>query len=192
MFPGHVGGPGLDISNLSVRNFGFDFTRQGLNSGLGRKARHRKIAALAALLVGVSQGALAAGLPEGASIAHGDATISQSGSSLMVVQSTPKLITNWNSFSIAPGSSVTFVQPSSQAVALNRVTGADPSVVAGALNANGRVFLLNPNGILFAQGARVSAGGLLASTLSLSDGDFLNGDYHFTGQSRAAIVMRAR
>ena len=66
-------------------------------------------------------------------------------------------------------------------MALNRILGTDPSAIYGRLSANGQVFLLNPNGILFAPGAQVNVGGLVASTLNLSDADFMAGRYTFTG-----------
>ena len=92
------------------------------------------------------------------------------------------------SFNIGRNNAVQFVQPNSRSVALNRVLGADPSVILGRLNANGQVFLINPNGVLFGRGAQVNVGGLIASTLNLSDADLMAGHYAFTGTSRAAVL----
>ncbi|MDP3412015.1 MAG: filamentous hemagglutinin N-terminal domain-containing protein, partial [Polaromonas sp.] len=72
--------------------------------------------------------------------------------------------------------------------ALNRVLGADPSSIMGTLSANGRVFLLNPNGVLFGSGAQVNVGGLVASTMSLSDAKFMSGDYSFTDAGNGSVV----
>ena len=86
---------------------------------------------------------------------------------------------------------MTFNQPSSQAIALNRILGQDPSTILGNLSANGQVFLLNPNGVLFGAGAQVDVGGIVASTLSLSNDDFLAGRYTFAGEpSGAGVVNR--
>lgn len=125
--------------------------------------------------------ALAADLPTQGSIVSGSGSISQSGNTLTVTQGSDKLITNWQSFSIGAGNTVNFVQPSSSSVALNRVLGNNASQIYGSLNANGQVFLINPNGVLFGQGAQVNVGSLVASTLNLSDADFLNGHYVFSG-----------
>jgi filamentous hemagglutinin family protein len=95
---------------------------------------------------------------------------------------------NWQSFSIGAGHTVNFVQPSSSAVALNRVLGSDVSVIQGALNANGQVFLINPNGVLFTPTAQVNVGGIVASTLNLSNEDFLAGRYRFSGDSTASVI----
>lgn len=81
-----------------------------------------------------------------------------------------------------------FVQPSSSAVALNRVLGSDPSSILGSLSANGKVFLVNPNGILFGQGAQVNVGGLVASTLNITDGDFMSGTYRFSGAGNGSVL----
>ena len=126
-------------------------------------------------------------LPTGGQLAAGQATLSQNGSSLTVNQASDKLAIDWASFSIGQGHSVNFVQPGAASVALNRVLGSDVSVIQGALNANGQVFLVNPNGVLFTPTAQVNVGALVASTLDLRTEDFLAGRYSFAGNSLAAV-----
>jgi len=130
----------------------------------------------------------AANLPEGGRIVAGTGSISQSGNTLTVTQSSAKLAANWQSFSIGQGYAVEFVQPSVSAVALNRVLGSDVSVIQGALRANGQVFLINPNGVLFTPTAQVEVGGLVASTLNLSNEDFLAGRLRFAGDSGNSVI----
>jgi len=133
----------------------------------------------------------AADLPTGGNIVGGSGSISQDGNSLNVQQNSDRLITNWDSFDIGAGHTVNFYQPGSNSVALNRVIGEDASAIYGNLNANGKVFLINPNGVLFGQGAAVNVGALVASTLSLSDEDFNDGNYQFSGDgNNAAVVNR--
>ena len=98
---------------------------------------------------------------------------------LHIHQASHKAIINWRGFSINADELVRFLQPSASAIALNRVTGGDPSIILGQLIANGRIFLINPNGIVFGPGARVDVGGLLATTLNMTDADFLAGRYIF-------------
>ena len=81
-----------------------------------------------------------------------------------VQQSTQRAAINWTNFSIGSNATVNFQQPNASAVVLNRVVGNEQSVINGALNANGQVFVLNSNGVLFGQGAQVNVGGLVAST----------------------------
>jgi len=131
----------------------------------------------------------AADLPTGGNIVGGSGSISQNGNSLNVQQNSDKLITNWDSFDIGAGNTVNFHQPGSNSVALNRVIGEDASAIYGNLNANGKVFLVNPNGVLFGQGAAVNVGALVASTLSLSDQDFNDGNYQFQGDGNNAAVI---
>lgn len=127
-------------------------------------------------------------LPTGAQVSAGSASITGTAGSTTITQSTQNVSINWQSFNIGQGETVNFVQPNSSAIALNRVLGSDPSSILGNLNANGKVFLLNPNGVLFGQSAAVNVGGLLASTLSLSDSDFMAGNYQFAGSSDASVV----
>jgi filamentous hemagglutinin family protein len=141
-----------------------------------------------AVSVMLSFGANALAQPTGAAVAAGAATISTSATSTTINQSTQNAIINWQSFNIASGQSVQFVQPNSSSVALNRVLGSDPSSILGSLRANGKVFLVNPNGILFGQNASVNVGGLLASTLDISNSDFLAGNYKFSGNGTGAVL----
>jgi filamentous hemagglutinin family protein len=91
-------------------------------------------------------------------ITQGSASASLVGPDLHIYQQTDTAIFNWQSFNIGAGNRVEFEQPSSAAVALNRIFQQDPSRIFGALEANGRVYLLNQNGILFGEGSRVDVG----------------------------------
>ncbi len=127
--------------------------------------------------------------PSGGTVTGGAATIATSGTTTTVTQTTTRAAINWQSFGIAAGEAVNFVQPSSAAVALNRVVGSNASNIYGRLTANGKVYLVNPNGILFAPGAQVNVGGLVASTLNMTDGDFMNGKYVFAKNGNAGSVV---
>ena len=134
-------------------------------------------------------------LPNGGQIAAGSGSIQSSGGSMTIQQNTQQLITNWQSFSIGAAESVTFQQPNAQATALNRVIGVDPSLIMGRLSANGQVFLSNPAGVLFGPGAQVNANALVATTLSISDQDFLDGNYRFfqdPTRSLASVINEGR
>ncbi len=125
----------------------------------------------------------AAAEPQGGQVRSGSATIQQTLGTTTIQQLTDKAIIDWHRFNIAPNELVKFVQPSEMAVILNRVTGGDPSVIMGKLQANGQLFLVNPNGILFGPQSQVDVGSLVATTLSISNQDFLNGNYHFVQDS---------
>jgi len=137
---------------------------------------------------------LAGALPEGGQVRNGQIQIQGAGNILEILQSSPQGIINWSSFNISPQEIVRFLQPY-QGVLLNRVTGQQASLIEGLLQANGRIFLLNPNGILFTPTAQVNAGSFVASTLAMSDQDFLQGNYRLTqlpDQPLAAIVNQGR
>jgi filamentous hemagglutinin family protein len=117
--------------------------------------------------------------PFGGVVTSGAASISQAARVTRIDQSTQKAAINWKGFSISPSETVNFNQPNASAVTLNRVIGNERSVIEGALNANGQVFLVNSNGVLFTRGSRVNAAGLVASTLDIGDADFQAGNYVF-------------
>jgi filamentous hemagglutinin family protein len=114
-------------------------------------------------------------------VVAGSGAVTNAGANTVIQQTSSRLAIDWNSFSSRANESITFNQPGANAIALNRVVGQSPSVLLGKLNANGQVFVINPRGVLFGPGAQVNVGGLIASTLDLSDSDFLSGHYAFAG-----------
>ncbi|MGE0489367.1 MAG: filamentous hemagglutinin N-terminal domain-containing protein [Vulcanimicrobiota bacterium] len=118
--------------------------------------------------------------PDGPEVVHGQVQIHGSGANTIITQGTDRAIINWNGFSIDVHELVRFIQPNQLSVILNRVVGQDPSAILGQLQANGRVFLINPNGILFGPESRVDVAGFMASTLDMRDEDFLNDRYLLT------------
>jgi filamentous hemagglutinin family protein len=125
--------------------------------------------------------------PTGAQTVAGQVTTVSSGNQLLITNS-PGAIINWQSFSIMPGELTRFIQQNSASSVLNRITGQDPSQIMGALQSNGKVFLINPNGILFGAGAQVNVNGLVASSLNLSNADFLAGKLHFSSAGKPGDV----
>ncbi|MDQ7825826.1 MAG: hypothetical protein RDV48_23695, partial [Candidatus Eremiobacteraeota bacterium] len=117
--------------------------------------------------------------PQGGNVVSGNAIINQAGGVTSITQLSNQAIIEWQKFGININELVKFMQPSDIAVALNRVTGIDPSIILGSLQANGQIFLVNPNGIFFGPQARVDVAGLVATTLNISNEDFLKGNYKF-------------
>ncbi len=134
--------------------------------------------------------ALAQHLPTGGTVVTPGTTIVQPNSTtLNINQSTNQAIINWNSFSVGRNDTVNFNQPSSASSTLNRVTGSTPSWIAGTINAPGTVLLINPNGIEITKSGVVNTGSFAASTLDISNSDYLSGNYNFTGNGRSAGVI---
>lgn len=125
--------------------------------------------------------------PSGGTVTSGSATINQSGSVTTINQSTNRASINWQNFSIGASETVNFAQPSSSSVTLNRVVGTSQSLIEGAMNANGQVLLLNPNGVLFANGSQINVGRLAVSTLNMTDENFQSGNYAFEGNFQNSI-----
>lgn len=152
---------------------------------VGRLTAYKLVSVVTLLLFG-SQTVCA--LPSGQQVVNGQAAFSTQGNNLTVTNS-PNAIIQWRGFSIGTNEAVRFIQQSAASSVLNRVVGQDPSRILGQLQSNGRVFLINPNGILFGQGARVDVNGLVASTLNLSNQDFLAGKYNFTAGTSAGAIL---
>lgn len=126
--------------------------------------------------------------PSGGVVTSGTANIAQNGAVTTINQSSQKASINWTNFSIGASETVNFNQPNVSAIALNRVVGNEKSIIDGALNANGQVWILNSNGVLFNSTAKINTSGLLATTKSLSDEDFQTGNYIFKGESSASVI----
>jgi len=130
--------------------------------------------------------------PTGPTVVNGQVTFQQSANLLQITNS-PSAIINWQRFSIGANEITRFLQQSQASAVLNRVTGSagviDPSVILGALQSNGRVFLVNPSGILFGAGAQVDVAGLVATSLNLSNADFLAGRLNFTALPNAGGIV---
>jgi len=121
-------------------------------------------------------------------VVAGSATIGGSGSTVTINQGTNAAIINWQTFSIAGGETTKFIVPNSASATLNRVTGGNPSAIYGTLSSNGKLFLVNPSGIIVGPSGRIDTASFLGSTLDVSNDEFLkNGDLHFTGTSDASI-----
>ena len=161
-------------------------TRGSAATGFVRATRVLAVAAALLAPLGVAAN------PEGGRVVVGAASITQSTPKrLDIRQSTDKAILDWRGFSIGADEHTHFQQPSASAATLNRVSGADPSRILGQLSANGRVMLVNPNGVFFGPGSRVNVGALIASTADIRDEDFLAGRYAFglaSANPSAAVV----
>ncbi|MBI5462534.1 MAG: filamentous hemagglutinin family protein [Gammaproteobacteria bacterium] len=136
------------------------------------------IALAGGLSLGALPGGLYAALPDPAAawvrqanpnvFRLGTTTATFSDRNLRINQRDDKVVLNWDSFNIGAGNTVTFRQPGKDAVAINKIIGTDPSRIFGNLNANGQVYLINTNGILFGRGAQVNVHTLVASTLDMT------------------------
>jgi filamentous hemagglutinin family protein len=149
-------------------------------------------------LPGLMCAPFAAGGPADGVVRGGAATIAQSGTTTTITQTTDRAVIDWRSFNIAANETVTFAQPGVTSAVLNRVTGGQFSSLQGALNANGQVFLVNPNGVMIGNGATINVGSFVASTANISNTAFMRdttaagGKYAFdelaSGAATASIV----
>ncbi|WP_124552403.1 filamentous hemagglutinin N-terminal domain-containing protein [Methylophilus methylotrophus] len=137
-------------------------------------------------LVGMVSNAYAA--PMDPIIIHGSQTVTVNGNVMDINQHSDKLNVSWGSFDIAKGETVNLIQPLNGA-ALFSIRGHAGTEIYGQLNATGTLLLINPNGVLFGAGSEVNVGNIVASTLTISNDDFLNGRYHFTGGDNAGSVI---
>ncbi|TAN67448.1 MAG: filamentous hemagglutinin N-terminal domain-containing protein, partial [Methylobacter sp.] len=127
--------------------------------------------------------------PDGAQVISGQVSIDTATPGVTTITNSPNAIINWQNFSIAQNELTQFIQQNGQSAVLNRIIGQNPSEILGQLASNGKVFLINPNGIVFGAGASIDTQGLIASSLNLSDQDFLSGNYHFIAGSSAGNIL---
>ena len=128
-------------------------------------------------------------LPAGGQVAAGNVAITQTGNTMTLQQGSPHAIVNWQSFGIGAGEHLHLQQNGADAAMLARVIGSDPSQLLGTLKADGKLFLINRNGILVGAGATIDTAAFLASTLDVADADFLKGGaLTLTGDSTAGVV----
>ncbi|ENF94075.1 filamentous hemagglutinin family N-terminal domain protein [Escherichia coli P0305260.3] len=154
-----------------------------------RGVRAMALSLLAGMMI-MAHPAMSANLPTGGQIVAGSGSIqTPSGNQMNIHQSSQNMVANWNSFDIGKGNTVQFYQPDSSAVALNRVVGGGESQIMGNLKANGQVFLVNPNGVLFGKEASVSTSGFVASTRDIKNDDFMNRRYTFSGGQKAGAEI---
>ncbi len=150
--------------------------------------RSMRFALLAVSALGAGGVGVAGGLPQGGAVQQGVAGIQYSGDTLNINQQSDKAIISWKNFSVGKDNTVNFNQPSNDSATLNRVTGDVTSHIAGQINSNGSVFLINPNGIMITADGVIDTGNFVASTVDIDDNDFLNGDYTFTKNGKNGVV----
>ncbi|MFT5505468.1 MAG: filamentous hemagglutinin family protein, partial [Gammaproteobacteria bacterium] len=128
--------------------------------------------------------------PAGANVIKGNVVISSQANTTSIKQNSQSAVINWSSFNISGHETVNFIQPSLSSTALNQIFDQNPSQILGSINANGRVFLSNPNGLIFGVGSTVNVGALVATSLDIDADKFMNGEYFFSSdllQSGAII-----
>ncbi|HSI86333.1 MAG TPA: MBG domain-containing protein [Candidatus Methylacidiphilales bacterium] len=129
------------------------------------------------------------GNPSGSTVQTGSVNISGQGGQVTVKQTSDRAVIHWNDFSIRQGETTTFVQPNSRSATLNRVTGSSVSRLDGSLNANGRVYLVNKNGVVVGKTGRINTASFTASTSDVSNAEFMKGgDLNFSGNSTAKVI----
>ena len=149
---------------------------------------HPRTVVSIAVAVALAQYGAALAAPIGHQVVSGRVVVTAPTTTQTVItQGTASAIVNWQQFSIGAAEHVDIRQPNASSVLLNRVIGNNPSEIYGRLSANGKVFLVNPNGVLFGRGSQVSVGALVASTLDIANDDFLAGRFYFSGNSTAAV-----
>ena len=152
------------------------------------KSWERNLLMLAVASCFTTEAAIAASpvLPNGPTVINGQVFFNYNGN-LLQITNTPGAVINWQGFSIGASEITRFIQQSASSTVLNRVAAGNPSVILGALQSQlangataGRVYLINPSGVVFGAGAQINTGGLVVSTLGLSDADFKAGRDRFT------------
>ncbi|HVX56102.1 MAG TPA: filamentous hemagglutinin N-terminal domain-containing protein [Candidatus Saccharimonadales bacterium] len=128
-------------------------------------------------------------LPVGGQVEGGAASITTSGSTTTIDQSSSRALINWQGFDVGSGETVSFNQPASSSITLNRVTAGGASQINGNINASGQVWIVNSQGVMFGSGSQVNVGGLLATSSNISDSNFMAGKDLFDAPGSAAASI---
>ncbi|EQB39620.1 hypothetical protein M947_06400 [Sulfurimonas hongkongensis] len=146
-----------------------------------------KISLVISTLVGVVTLSFAA--PNGESVVSGGIVVDRDiANTTNINQSSNRGIINWQSFDVKTNERVNFNMPDTTSSTLNRVLSSSPTKIYGQINSNGQVFLVNQNGIYFSENSKINTAGFTASTLDITNENFLNSNYIFEGKSKASIL----
>ena len=105
------------------------------------------------------------------------AIVSPNGATTVINQASHNIAINWDTFNVGVNELVRFNQPGATSAALNNIFDQSASQIFGQIDANGRVFLMNPNGILFGPNARININNLVAAGARIDVDDFMAGNY---------------
>ncbi|NKC32838.1 two-partner secretion domain-containing protein [Falsiroseomonas selenitidurans] len=122
--------------------------------------------------------------PSGGQVVAGAASISRTATTTTIDQASQRAAIDWRGFDVGANQAVRFNQPSSAAWTLNRVNSPDPSLIAGRITANGGIAIVNQSGVVFAPGAQVNVGSLIASAANITTQNFMAGRMVFDGAPR--------
>ena len=126
--------------------------------------------------------------PSGSQVISGQVSIDNSVAGVTKITNSPGAIIHWQDFNIKKDEITQFIQQNSKSSVLNRIVGGNPTEILGQLISNGKVFLINPNGVVFGSGSSVDTQGLMVSTLDLSNNDFRNNNFHFIAGSNTGSI----
>jgi filamentous hemagglutinin family protein len=149
---------------------------------------------VAGVLLSISAwaGPAANALPNGGTVQAGQAAITQNLNTLNVNQTSQRAVIGWNSFNVGKDATVNFNQPNANASTLNIVNGASKSMIDGAVNANGQVIFVNPNGVVFGKNAEVNVGGMVATTMKVDPNAYMAGGdtQTYSGNGTGKVVNK--
>ncbi|NYE31176.1 filamentous hemagglutinin family protein, partial [Rhodanobacter sp. K2T2] len=165
-----------------------EFAKSSSPGSARRRVIGHRTAMLSVLSLALGMTGLACAGTTGGQVTAGVGQISQSGNTTTIRQSSQNLSLSWQSFDIAANQTVDFLQPGSSSIAVNRILGNTASDIEGHLNANGQVWLINPNGVLFGKNAQVNVGGIVASTLDLDQSTLGTDTVRFSGNGKGSVV----
>jgi len=130
--------------------------------------------------------------PTGGQVVAGQASIAQTPARTTVNQASQRAAVDWKSFDVGSAHTVQFAQPGASAVTLNRVIGPNPSEIAGRIEANGQVVIVNQAGVLFHKGAQIDTAGLVATASGISNGNFMAGKMVFDQKANPGAKVENR
>ena len=131
-------------------------------------------------------------LPQGGLVTNGSASIAVDATNSAVLninQLSQRAIINWQSFNVGERAVVKFNQPGSSSVTLNKINSNNPSQIYGKIQAPGEVILQNAAGIYFGKNARLDVGAITATTHTINEDKFMQGEREFDRNGTSGSVI---
>ena len=176
------------VSELNYATRKSQSSRHAGSGGLAFKPKLLCAALAMGLATSHAQTLGAHALPLGGSVAAGTASLSSRDARLVIDQSSPRAVINWQSFNV--GSDAQVIINNGSGSTLNRVLGPEASTILGRISATGQVVISNGNGVFFGPGSRLDVGSLLATTHQISNESFMAaGPLRFEGQGSTSSVV---
>jgi len=154
------------------------------------------ILVILSLILAITPAVFAQGvdLPDGWNVTEGEITsVTEIDPGIyQIVTATETTIVETPDFGINPNEGYDIQQPTIASMFWFLITGMNPTNISGSITSNAGVNIVNPNGIVFSETARINVARMIASTLDISVDDIMNGNSEFIKANTSSTAEASR